>query len=181
MLDNHGNPDKNIVMFGVSEGGNVAAALASEISQITHLIILGGGSMKGIDEFRIWGKNNNVDFDKFYQEMQKYPESIEKRGIGQTYKYWASVLPVDPMDYLKKIDIPILVAIGEKDEKVPIESVNFMADAFKKLHKHNLTVKIFPDCNHILTDSSGKNHRSELLQYAYTWWNCNPPNHDCRL
>jgi len=170
ILEKHDDTVKNIVIFGVSEGGNTAAALASEISQITHLVILGSGGMKGIDEFRLWGKNNNIDFDSFYQEVNKYPESIEKRGVGKTYKYWASVLPVEPMDYFKKIDVPILVAIGEKDEMVPIESVNFLADEFKKLRKHNLTVKIFPDCNHVLTDTSGKSHRSEFLQYAYTWW-----------
>lgn len=171
ILQNQNHSVKNVVIFGVSEGGNSAAALASAIPQITHLIILGSGGMKGIDSFRIWGKRNNVDFDKFYKEVQKNPESVKKRGFGQTYKYWTSTISVDPMDYLAELEIPILVASGVKDEMSPVESAYFLSDEFKRLHKQNLTVKVFPDCNHMLIDSDGKSHRKELFKYAVTLWN----------
>lgn len=161
---------KRVIVFGVSEGGNIAAQLASEIPQITHLVTLGSGGMVGIDEFRLWGKAYNMDFDRLYQEVKKHPDSIKHRALGQTYKYWASILPVNPMQSLEKLTIPILVTIGANDEMTPIESVNFLHDEFDRLGKKNLTVKIFPDCNHVLDDSTGVNHRGELLQLASSWW-----------
>lgn len=161
---------KKVIIFGVSEGGNVAVELASEVPQITHLMVLGSGGMVGIDEFRIWGEKYNIDFDRLYEQVKKNPESIERQAIGQTYKYWASVLPVNPMKSLQKISMPILVAVGGEDEMIPVESVYFMQKEFEKLGKKNLTVKVYPGCNHVLTDSAGVSYRSDMLRLASRWW-----------
>ena len=149
VLDRNRSVGNRVVVFGVSEGGNIAAQLATEIPQITHLVTLGSGGMVGIDEFRLWGKAYNIDFDRLYEEVKKYPDSIKFRAIGQTYKYWASILPVDPMQSLQKLTIPILVAIGVNDEMTPLASVTYLQDEFDRLEKNNLTIKIFPDCNHV--------------------------------
>jgi pimeloyl-ACP methyl ester carboxylesterase len=170
ILANSDHVGKKIIIFGVSEGGNIAAQLASEIAEITHLMILGSGGMIGIDEFKLWGDKHGIDFEKINKEVERFPDSVEKKVLGQTYKYWASILPVDPMASLKKLEIPIFAAFGESDEMVPVESVHFLRDEFKRQGKENLTVKIFPDCNHVLDDSAGKNHRGELFRLAARWW-----------
>ncbi|MFZ1255335.1 MAG: hypothetical protein WAR77_03240 [Saprospiraceae bacterium] len=162
---------KKIVLFGVSEGGNISVHLAKEIQEITHLILLGSGGMPALEEFKMWGNQYNMDFDLVYQEVKKYPENIKLRVAGQTYKYWASALPFKPMDYFKSLTIPILVANGEKDEMAPVESVYFMQNEFKKLKKENLIVKVFADCSHTLEDSDGKNHKAEFFRIASDWWN----------
>ena len=127
----------------------------------------------GIDEFRIWGKKHHIDFDRLYQDVKKQPNNIKRKAIGQTYKYWASILPVDPMQSLNKLSIQILAAIGENDDMVPVESVHFLRNEFERLNKENLTVKIFPDCDHVMNDSAGVNHRDELFQLASRWWAVN--------
>ncbi|WP_428738790.1 prolyl oligopeptidase family serine peptidase [Sulfurimonas sp.] len=162
---------KKLVVFGFSEGGDIAAKLASKTPQITHLIMVGSGGMVGLDAFKIWGKQHDIDFDKVYEQVKKDPQNIQKQAYGETYKYWNSVLDVDPMKSLKILEIPIFVATGEKDEMAPVESVYFMQDEFVKLAKANLTVKVYPDCNHMLEDSSGKSFRGEMLQLASRWWN----------
>lgn len=170
VLSNNDFKYKKNVLFGVSEGGNISVQLASEIKEITHLMILGSGGMPALEEFRIWGNQNNIDFDLLYQEVKKHPKSIECRAVGQTYKYWASILPFKPMDYFKSLTIPIFVAIGEQDEMTPVESVHFLQYEFDKLEKDNLFVKIFENCNHVLDDFEGKNHRAELFHIASDWW-----------
>ena len=170
LIKNESLTGKKIIIFGVSEGGNIAAQLASEIPQVTHLMVLGSGGMVGIDEFRIWGKKYNIDFDKLYQQVKEHPDSIKRLAVGQTYKYWASVLPVNPMDYLKTITIPILYVVGGEDEMMPVESVYFLQNEFKRLRKQNLTVKVYQGCNHVLKDSSGKSHRGDMLRFASKWW-----------
>ena len=170
LIENESFTGKKIIVFGVSEGGNIAAQLASEIPQITHLVVLGSGGMIGIDEFRIWGKKHNIDFDKLYQQVKEYPDSTGRLAVGQTYKYWASVLPVNPMNYLNRITIPILYVVGGEDEMMPLESVYFLNNEFKRLRKQNLTVKVYPGCNHVLIDSSGKSLRGDMLRFASKWW-----------
>jgi pimeloyl-ACP methyl ester carboxylesterase len=169
ILSKQDHVGKQVIIFGVSEGGNISARLASELQLATHLMILGSGGMVGIDEFRLWGKRYNIDFDLIYQDVKEHPNSIERMILGHTYKYWASVLPVDPMQSLKDLSIPILVAIGGNDEMSPVESVHYLKSEFKRLNKGNLTVKIFADCDHGLNDSAGINHRGELFQIASMW------------
>ncbi len=170
ILSNTDYTAKRIIIFGVSEGGNIAAKVSSEIHEITHLILLGSGGMMGIEEFKLWGNRHNMDFEQISQAVAKYPNSIGKMALGHTYKYWSSVLSVDPMDSLEKLEIPIFAAIGENDEMVPVESLYFLSNEFIRREKKNLTVKIFPDCNHVLNDSTGKSHRGELFQLAARWW-----------
>lgn len=170
ILSKYNYSNKNIIIFGVSEGGNIAAQLASEIPQTTHLVTVGSGGMVGIEEFRAWGKSQNINFDKIYQEVKLEPDNIEKTALGNTYKYWSSVLSVNPMTSLKKLDIPMLAVIGERDEMTPIESVLFLRREFNRLGKDNLTVKIVPDSNHALKDSTSKNRRGAILQFASEWW-----------
>ena len=80
-----------------------------------------------------------------FTTQRKEPDSVKKKILGQTYKYWSSVLPINPMNSLKKLDIPILSIIGERDEMTPIESVSFLGSEFERLGKENLTVKIVPE------------------------------------
>ena len=86
--------------------------------------------MPALEEFKMWGSQNSMDFDLVYQEVKKYPEDIKRRMAWQTYKYWAYALPFKPMDYFKSLTIPILVANGEKDEMAPGESVYFLQNEF---------------------------------------------------
>ena len=68
--------------------------------------------MPALEEFKMWGSQNSMDFDLVYQEVKKSPEDIKRRIAGQTYKYWAYALPFKPMDYFKSLTISILVANG---------------------------------------------------------------------
>ena len=47
-----------------------------------------------------------------------------------------------------KINIPIFVAVGGKDEAVPVESSLLIPIEFIRHHKDNLTYKLYPDYNH---------------------------------
>lgn len=171
VLNDNDFKHKKIVLFGVSEGGNISIQIATEFKEITHLVILGSGGMPTLQEFKIWGKQYDMDFDLIYQHVQKYPENIKSRVAGQTYKYWASILPFKPMDYFQSISIPIFVAIGSQDEMTPVESVYYLKNEFAALKKENLVVEIFANCNHTLVDTEGKSHLPDFFGIASDWWN----------
>jgi len=137
---------ERIIIFGGSEGSAVASAVTANTPQITHLVSLGEGGMRGLDCFRIWkgGKAQRIDFDQVYQTVSKNPST--GAFFGQyTYRWWKEMLDMEPMQYLQTIEIPILFAMGEKDDMVPLESLYYLENEFKRLNKQNLTVKLYPD------------------------------------
>lgn len=159
--------DKRIVIFGVSEGGTIAPEIAYNTPECTHLAVLGEGGMKGIDSFRIWGRQNGIDFDKKYKLMKKEPhKSIE-------CKWWLSALDYDPMNYLKQMDISMFYGMGAKDHNVPVESLHYLRDTFDNYGKRNLEIKFYPDCNHFLMDSEGKSHIKDYMRDISLWWQRN--------
>ncbi len=160
---------KNVILFGVSEGGDIAANLATKIPKITHLVIVGSGGMKNSDSFKIVAQKYGMNFEKLYNKVQKDPNNTSKKIFGQTYKYWSSVLSVNPMDYYKHITIPILVASGGYDKNSPVESVYYLQKRFQKLHKSNLTVKIYSKCDHTLKDDKDKSHKKEFMEFFTRW------------
>ncbi|MEW8690200.1 MAG: prolyl oligopeptidase family serine peptidase [Candidatus Thiodiazotropha endolucinida] len=165
--------NKTIVLLGVSEGGNVAAAIAASTPVVSHLAILGSGGMKQIDELKLLVKKTgvNANIDDVFNTIVKDPTNIEKTVYGQTYKYWNSVAYVDPLKFYVTLDIPIFVGIGEADNNVPIESAIALHDYFEKRQKSNLTLCIYRHADHALVDPNGISHRSHFLTTMTRWVN----------
>ncbi|MEW8069048.1 MAG: prolyl oligopeptidase family serine peptidase [Candidatus Thiodiazotropha sp.] len=165
--------NKTIVLLGISEGGNVAAAIAATTPVISHLAILGSGGMKQIEELKLLVKKSgvNANIDDIFKTILKDPTNTEKTVYGQTYKYWNSVAYVDPMKFYATLDIPIFVGIGESDKSVPVESAIALHDYFENHQKSNLTLCIYQHADHALIDSNGISHRSHFLTTMTRWVN----------
>jgi len=164
-----GRPE-NIVILGVSEGCTTAAVLANRLTSVTHLAMIGCGGMKFIDELRLLRDRGDVSFDvdALYETVLKEPESTSRFIAGHTYRYWASILEVNPSRFLLDLDIPVIVAMGEKDRSVPVESVLYLKALFERAEKDNLTVLIYPDADHTLK-SSHRDYREEFLKRTSIW------------
>lgn len=150
--------DSNIpvILMGGSEGGDIAAVVASRENRITHLILLGsGGGWTQAEEFGFFvstkKKYLNVhDIDKLnsiFDDIKANPDSL-KMWAGHPYRRWNSFLWDRSSDYLINFDIPIFVAHGDKDESVPVESARAVKEKFDKLGKTNLTYKEYKNTSH---------------------------------
>ncbi|MBI5025699.1 MAG: prolyl oligopeptidase family serine peptidase [Nitrospirae bacterium] len=161
---------RKVLMFGVSEGANVAAAIAASESRVTHLAIIGHGGMKQIDELRILAGKNKFpdDIENNYRKILTDPTSTSKRVYGHGYRYWASALDLDPMDFYSKLTIPVLVGFGENDSSVPVEAVYYMKERFQALGKSNLTLFIYPGADHVL-NANGKSFRPDFFKKLTDW------------
>jgi len=171
------NKPENIVILGVSEGCSAAAVLANKFPSVTHLAMIGCGGMKFIDELKILARKENfsIDMDKEYRKILRNPNSTSKFVAGHTYKYWSSLLGVKPIKYLLSLDIPIIVAMGEKDKSVPVESLLFLERQFNLSGKQNLTTIIYHNADHTLK-SPQKDFRQEFMQELGKWIYKNAPN-----
>lgn len=56
----------------------------------------------------------------------------------------------DPLHDFLKLEIPILIGIGERDTMVPVESAYFLKSESDAAGKTNLTLKVYPQADHHL-------------------------------
>ena len=155
---------KNVVLVGVSEGALPATKVAGLSPVITHLAIIGSGGYsmrKSLSTLRQRGAIR-FDVDSGWEKIVADPRSIEKDWYGNPYRWWADVMDIDPLPDFLKLNIPVLVGIGEKDESVPVESVHFLEAKFKETGKDNLIVRVYPGADHRLS-GNGVSYRNEFF------------------
>jgi len=169
-LDSVASKPRKVLLFGVSEGATVAAAVAANEPRVTHLAIIGGGGMKQIDELRILAEKKKFqgDIEDIYRKILADPESISKKVYGHSYHYWSSVLDRDPMDFYARLNIPILIGFGENDSSVPVEAVLALTHQFQAMDKTNLAVHVYPGADHTLK-AKEKSYRPDFMKRLGDW------------
>jgi pimeloyl-ACP methyl ester carboxylesterase len=149
---------KAVVLLGASEGAVVAAKIANADRRITHLGLIGGGgttvreNLKALSRSTWYLRNP----EKGFAEIARDPSNTDTQIWGHSYKYWASFLDIDIGNELIQLDIPIVAAMGEKDEAVPVDAARRLQSAFEQAGKKNLALLIYPNANHRLEDREHK-------------------------
>lgn len=137
---------KNVVLVGVSEGVLPAIRVAGRLQEITHLALIGDGAYT----MRKSLVTLSVDVDSGWKEIAADPLSIEKNWYGNPYRWWADIMDIDPLPDFLRLNMPILVGIGEKDQSVPVESALFLKSKFDQAGKKNLILNVYPGADHRL-------------------------------
>jgi len=154
------NPDK-IVVIGHSEGSNVVAKLGTINKRVTHIGFWAGGGNSQLYDFPLFirkdvsnGKISEaealIQMDSLltqYRDIIINKDLTNKLWFDNSYKRWY-YFSEPPIDNLIQIDIPIYVAMGAKDESVPVESTYLIATEFIRKEKQNLTFKVYPYLDH---------------------------------
>lgn len=152
-------PEK-IVVVGTSQGCDVAAKLGTVNKDVTHLGFWASGGLNQLSEF-LWnvrkdvyrGKITETESKKItdsllnqFQEFYKNP-TPDKIWDENSYLSYVS-FSEPPLDNLLKLDIPIFVAIGSKDENVSIESAYLIPIEFMRHNKTNLSFNQYTNYDH---------------------------------
>lgn len=166
--------DGDLVVMGASEGGTLAADMAATFGEATHLAMLASGGLPQREELRILtrrrsGADGAAWLEEQYALVAADPDNPRKQAIGQTYRYWTSVLDIDPLSFLLPLDIPVFVAVGESDMMVPIESARRVSSAYAEAGKTNATVVTVPNASHVFVDDRGRSHRAEVFAALAKW------------
>jgi pimeloyl-ACP methyl ester carboxylesterase len=162
---------RNIVLVGVSEGAIPAARIAARLPVgVTHLVIIGSGGYSLRQSLATLKAKGAIGFDvdSGWRKVATDPRSIEKTWYGSPYRWWSDVIDIDPLPDLLRLDIPVIVGFGEKDESVPVESVHLLESAFTQSGKHNLTVKVYPGADHRL-NADGVSYRESFFAQLSQW------------
>lgn len=182
--------DSQIIVWGFSEGSQVAPAVAVQNKSVTHVISMMGNSLNHLYDFilqeRVAALNGDksneeaqANIDALYAEYEKIykdPSSTTKEWFGETYYKWSSFTLTSPVENMLKLDIPILYVAGGNDHQ-SILNMDYAKLEFLRKGKDNLTYRVFPNCDHFLmetkTDESGKkewiDHLDEVNEFALEW------------
>lgn len=172
-------PNK-IVIIGHSEGSDVVAKLGHKNKEITHIGYWAGGANTQYYDFALFiqkevqnGKKTQTEANKSLESLfteikniENDPNNVQKLWLGNPYRRWAQFTE-PPIYNLLKIKKPLFVAVGGKDESVPIESSLLIPIEFIRHKKDNLTFKIYPEYNH----SFAIPPKSENDEWSWEWMN----------
>ena len=157
---------KHVVLIGASEGAEKAAKIANINNSITHLGLIGSGGDSLRNNLRLLSKGSFLfrNPDGKFKEIEANKESIDKTVWGHSYKYWSSILDVNVGDLVYSLNIPVVIAMGEKDKSVPIESLKNLKNNLENQDKENIEINIYPNADHKLIDQSlSKSYGSDFL------------------
>ena len=142
-------PGNVAALVGVSEGAELAAALAADDPKVGKLVVMGGGGLTFREDLRILAERRGqiAELNAGLASVAADPTSTSPRFLGLTNRYLASFLDVDPLPVYARVTQPILSVAGEKDESVPIESIQRLADALKARPGRNV-VEVIPGASH---------------------------------
>ena len=171
-------PARSIAVLGFSEGGALAPYIARDSKKIGWLVTAGSGGMKQSEEFLLFADRGVAPyanpfsrpyFQHIYDDVKRHSKSLKKEFFGHSYAYWSGRLFADPLKVYATLDIPMLAAMGEKDESVPIESGHVLRDYFAKHTEKDFQFIEFAGANHGLR-TNDKNGAQLFIASLPAWF-----------
>lgn len=159
-----------LVVSSHSEGSTIGSKLCSVYPKITHFIYSGGNPfgrfsniIQQIREKEIKDTTSNIEGTfNYWSKIVKEPNRMDNPE-GDTYKS-SFDYSIPPINYLRKVKIPVLVSYGTMDYCSPFN--DYMRLEFIKDGKTNFTFNSYTGLEHNFfpKDKSGKVNEDE-----YNW------------
>ena len=151
-------PNLTLVM-GHSEGGLVAARVATELAQVTHVASLACGGptqLFSLAELRARprpddgpgdaAKRRQAVYDE-WARIQADPTSITKFWMGHPYRLWSTFLPYSLTTELLRTKARIYLAHGTNDTSTPVTAFD-IARAELAVHNRDVTAERLEGADH---------------------------------
>jgi pimeloyl-ACP methyl ester carboxylesterase len=160
-------------LFGVSEGGGLAVALAADNPKIPRLVVIGSGGLTMREDLGLLARTpgfpiGSQELQSKFADIASDPQSVDKRLLGLPYLYWSSSLDKDPMPFYLRVSQPAKVFFGEQDQSVPVESARALRDRLNAAHRTNIEVEIVEGASHTLV-RDGKDLKPEIFRRLDAW------------
>ena len=114
----------------------------------------------------LWQKVSQEDasYKEYVNIMKSQNVPKKKRMPEERYTFVKKNWRSDSTPHLKKIESPVLALFGDKDLNVNVEeSISIYRREFAKAGNHDVTIKVFPDATHNLTNADYYNKQSPGL------------------
>jgi pimeloyl-ACP methyl ester carboxylesterase len=147
------------LVVGHSEGGSVAAKVAAELPEVTHVASLAGGGPTQLFDFvanasRVGPDDKPGDASRRIRDLyaewtkiQNDPESISQFWLGHPYRRWSSFLKYSVLEGLTHTKARIYLAHGTRDTVIPVASHDMLVSELK-VRGHDVTSERLEGADH---------------------------------
>lgn len=168
----------SLAILGFSEGGVVAPLVAAHSEKIGWLATAGSGGLPQSEEFLIFsaravkpypGFYSRAQLEHAYSAIKADPNSLDQLFFGHPYRYWSSHLFYDPIPTYAKLTIPVMAAMGENDDSVPIESGRKLQEYFLSHPAKDFKFIEYKGAGHALR-TQDKDYLSDFIAGLAPWF-----------
>ena len=170
-------------LIGHSEGGLIAPMIAADDPSLRGIVLLAGPSQSG---------RQIIEYQQRYAIEHAAMLSATQRDSAMRHitplvdSILASVpwmrffVDYNPLQAARRVRVPTLILQGATDRQVTMEQAEALAHAMKDGGNRNVTVRIFPETNHLFVRDpdgnpsgyaslSGRGVRSDVLAIIVEW------------
>ncbi|MFL5483728.1 MAG: alpha/beta hydrolase family protein [Gemmatimonadaceae bacterium] len=148
-----------IALIGHSEGGLIAPLVAAKDPKVKAIVLMAGSAYNGRDIIR-YQQRYAVEHDTTLTAAKR--DSLLRLGaiqidsLGARNPWMKFFLTYAPDTTAKRVKAPVLILQGATDRQVTAEQAEKLAAAFRAGGNRDVTVRVFPDHNHLfITDPTG--------------------------
>jgi pimeloyl-ACP methyl ester carboxylesterase len=157
------DPDR-IALIGHSEGGLIAPMVAAGDSSVAALVLMAGTALPG-DSVLVEQMGALLASDSSLSEAQRDKARADQFALIQKLKNGEDVsglsgvawlrefISLDPRSVLTRVTQPVLILQGGHDQQVLPRHAELAADAIRGGGNSDVTVRLFPDLNHLFLPS----------------------------
>lgn len=169
-LRRHGWWNGELVIFGGSEGGAVAALAAPLIPETRAVIVWSSGIGLPVGAMirSALPAPVQAEADRVFAEARADP-SPERIWGGASYRWWADAIDLVPARSLVRTPAPVLLIHGTRDESAPVASARAARDLILSAGKANFTYREYAGYDHFMVDAQGVDHRRDVVAAAAAW------------
>lgn len=162
--------NRELIIYGGSEGGAVAAMLAPLVPETKAVVIISSGIGVPVAELIQAAVPPPVaaQIPMMLMEAKANPTG-DKRFGGASYRWWADAADITPAKALLQTDAPVLLIQGARDQFAPAVTARATRDLFAVAGKRSLTYREYEGYDHFMKDSAGIDHRAAVLRDIARW------------
>ena len=162
--------NRELVIFGGSEGGAVAAMTAPLVPETRALVIRSSGIGVPVGELIRAAVPPPVaaELPSMLAAARANPTGAVRWG-GASYRWWADAADMVPARMLLQTEVPVLLIHGTRDQFAPVATARATRDLFAAAGARNLTYREYAGYDHFMTDPAGVSHREQVLRDAAAW------------
>lgn len=162
--------NREIVIFGGSEGGAVAALLAPLVPEATAVIVLSSGTGVPVGELirAAVPPAMAAEAPAIFAAAHERPTG-RKRWKGLSYRWWDDAVDIVPARSLVQSTVPVLLIHGARDQSSPVSTARRGYDMARKAGKADIEYKEFAELDHFMHTTDGKDRMDQVLGDAAQW------------
>ncbi len=146
-----------IGLVGMSQGGWIAPIVASKAADVSFVVSMSGAAVSTKEQLIHEEINNIAAYTYAFIARLIAPISS---SILMKKTFFVPVAKFDPIPYWKHVHVPVLFALGENDENVPVEASIYR---LKENDLNHFAINVYPGGGHAIRDTQTNRVSGEYL------------------